>query len=160
MSVPLAGLSSLPGITHLQPIKNTKRLVMELSVANTISGNEKGFTLIEALVAMGIFSIVMLATATMLFTGMSASVSGNSRFIAGSFAQGQVDNLMKMAYENVSSHRAPVPGTVDGRNFFTNWSTSILKPTPDTEVRPFVVNTTWTDKSGTHTVTMRGVRAP
>jgi prepilin-type N-terminal cleavage/methylation domain-containing protein len=131
---------------------------MESSVANTISGNEKGFTLIEALVAIGIFSIVMLATATMLFTGMSASVSGNSRFIAGSLAQGQVDNLMKMPFDNVSSHRAPLPPvTVDGRPFFTNWSTSTLGTTG---LRPFVVTTRWTDKSGNHVVTLTGVRAP
>lgn len=130
---------------------------MESSVANTISGNEKGFTLIEALVAIGIFSIVMLATATMLFTGMSASVSGNSRFLAGSLAQGRVDNLMKMPFDNVSSHRAPIQETVDGRPFFINWSTSTLGTTG---LRPFVVTTRWTDKSGNHVVTLTGVRAP
>ncbi len=134
-----------------------------------ISLDEKGFTLIEALVAMGIFSIIMLATATMLFTGMSASASGNSRFIAGAIAQGQVDTLMRMPYANIASYAPTQPSdnadgrlaTVDSRDFRTRWTITNIGPVPaNPTMRRYLVETRWTDNTGRHTVTISGLRSP
>jgi len=142
---------------------------MKLCVLKYVERDEKGFTLVEALVAMGIFSIVMLATATMLFTGMSASASGNSRFIASSVAQGYVDDLMKMPFANIANYTPTLAtdtaagrlNTVDGRNFRTRWTiinhgTDPLNPV----MREFTVTTAWTDKAGGHVVTINGLRSP
>lgn len=142
---------------------------MKLSVLKSMTGNERGFTLVEALVAMGIFSIVMLATATMLFTGMSASVSGNSRFIASSVAQGYVEDLMKMPFANIANFTPTLAtdtaagrlNTVDGRNFRTRWTITNHGTDPLNPVmREFTVTTAWTDKAGGHVVTINGLRSP
>lgn len=127
---------------------------MESSANKPFLFSEKGFTLIEALVAMGIFSIVMLATATMLFTGISASASGNSRSMAGSVAQGWADDLMKRPYANVVTNTDIPMKMIDGRTF----DTDIVVTNVSATLRHFEVSTTWRDKAGGHTVTITGLR--
>lgn len=142
---------------------------MKLSVLKPKPGNEDGFTLIEALVAMGIFSIVMLATATMLFTGMSASAGGNNRTIASSVAQGYVDNLMRLPFANIATYVPTLPNdtaagrldTVDGRDFRTRWTVTNHGIDPlNPAMREFAVTTAWTDRGGAHVVTINGLRSP
>jgi prepilin-type N-terminal cleavage/methylation domain-containing protein len=129
---------------------------MRLIVANGRKYNQKGFTLLESLVALVILSIALLATATMLFSGLAASTSSNNRYIAGSVAQARVGELMKRPFDCISSHKTPVQDVENGMNFFTNWSTASVNAT----LRSFAVNTKWADKTGSHTVTISGVRAP
>lgn len=142
---------------------------MKVAALKFIQDDEKGFTLIETLVAMGIFSIVMLATATMLFTGMSASASGNNRTIASSVAQKYVDNLMTMPFANIANYTPTLAtdtaagrlDTVDGRSYRTRWTVTNHGTNPLSPVmRGFIVTTTWTDKAGVHTLTINGLRSP
>jgi prepilin-type N-terminal cleavage/methylation domain-containing protein len=129
-----------------------------LSILRTqiIFKQQNGFSLVEALIAIVILSICLLATATMLFSGLAASAGSNNRYVAGVIAQGSVDDLMKRPFANVTTHHQPIQSVVNGSNFFTNWTTNNINGS----LRSFSVNTTWTDKIGNHNVSLTGLRAP
>lgn len=131
--------------------------------AHEASSRQRGFTLIEALVAILIFSVALLGTASMLFTALSASTGANSRYIAGCVAQGYADDIMKRTYANISSHGTPISDKVNGRSFSTVWTVNIVTITSSTSrtatAKSFAVATSWTDKTGSHSVTLTGLRA-
>ena len=56
--------------------------------------NQKGFTLVELLVALTIFAIGLLAIAGMQLTGMRESNKAFTRDVSGTLAQGILDEIL------------------------------------------------------------------
>ena len=101
-----------------------------------------GFTLMEVLVALTIFSITSLA-ATRLIVGATALVSeNNTASLAISLAQGTIENLRNVAYEDMVSDTEIV--VLDNITFTITWTVSDDDPAPD--MKTVVVNVSWEAK--------------
>ncbi len=89
------------------------------------SYKERGFTLIEVLIAMAIFSIGILGVGTMQLRSTSGNTSARIRTEASIWAQDLVETLMLEDYSTsslltVGNHNNP-PGTVAG-NYDMQWT--------------------------------------
>ena len=77
--------------------------------------NIKGFTLIEVLIVMAIFSIGILAVAAMQVTSTKGNASARRITEATALAETQIENLMQLSYEDDDLDPAnnPHPGPQD-----------------------------------------------
>lgn len=86
---------------------------------------EKGFTLVELLVAIGIFSIGILAVATL----QASTISGNNgaRKLADVLvmAEDQVENFMVMPYNDAQLDPAANPHRVDAGGYSMVWNVAM-----------------------------------
>jgi prepilin-type N-terminal cleavage/methylation domain-containing protein len=62
--------------------------------------NSKGFTLIEVLIVMAIFSIGVLAVAAMQITSTKGNASARRITEATALAENQIEELMRLDYDN------------------------------------------------------------
>jgi prepilin-type N-terminal cleavage/methylation domain-containing protein len=78
--------------------------------------NSKGFTLIEVLIVMAIFSIGILAVAAMQMTSTRGNASAIRITEATALAENQIENLMQLSYDHNDLNPAnnPHPGPQGG----------------------------------------------
>ena len=115
--------------------------------------NSRGFSLVEALVAIAILSVVMLGTASMLFTGLAGSAGSNNRYLAAAMAQSRIETLMNTPFASLASQLTPI--TTNGISYRTKW-----RVTNTTANLAFInLSTTWTDKIGDHGMNFSVVRS-
>ena len=86
---------------------------------------QRGFTLIEVLIAMAIFSIGILGVGTMQIRSTAGNTSARIRTEASIWGQDLVETLMIRSYSDalltVGNHPPPaIPGTVSG-NYQMRW---------------------------------------
>lgn len=107
---------------------------------------EKGFTIIEVMIAMVIFSIGFLGLTKMQITG----IKGND--IAGQYTEGsslgvsQIESLMAMAYGNAALVNNAT-GSITQGIYTMNWTVTDDIPIPNVKQINIVV--TWNDRSFT-----------
>lgn len=70
--------------------------------------NEKGFTIIEALIGLAIFSIGLLAIATLTISSISGNATARRVMESSSLASDRIEKLMAVPYEDLESSPAPV----------------------------------------------------
>lgn len=121
----------------------------------SLLGSERGFSLIEALVAIAILAIVMLGTATMLFTGLAGSTGSNNRYLAAETAQSRIEILMNTPFASLASQTTPVSTVSNGITFNTKWRVT----NPTANLAFINMSTTWTDKNGYHGLSFSVVRS-
>ena len=74
------------------------------------SYKERGFTLIEVLIALAIFSIGILGVGTMQLRSTSGNTSARIRTEASVWAQDQVESIMLASYSNTAANTDLTPG--------------------------------------------------
>ncbi len=74
-------------------------MIRKIFLNKLIVGDEGGFTLLEALIGMCIFSIGILATASMQSTSINAEMSAKQNTEAASIAASIVEYLRPLSYE-------------------------------------------------------------
>jgi prepilin-type N-terminal cleavage/methylation domain-containing protein len=114
-----------------------------------------GFSLVEALVAIAILSVVMLGTATMLFTGLAGSAGSNNRYLATTTAQSRIEILMNAPFASLVSQLTPITTTSSGVSYNTKWRVT----NPTANLAFINMSTTWTDKYGYHGMNFSIVRS-
>jgi len=116
---------------------------------------EKGFTLLEVIVAISILTIGILAVASM----QAASIRGNS-FASGvtegtTWAGDQVERLMALPYDHNDLDQAQNPHqAIEGR-YTINWN--VADDTPITNAKTINVTVTWTDQGVQKSVSLQRV---
>lgn len=65
--------------------------------------NEKGFTLIEVMIAMAVFAIGMLAVGSMQIAATKGNTSSGKMTSAVTIAQNQMEQLISLAYDDPSN---------------------------------------------------------
>ena len=90
----------------LQTQSNKKKMQIDI----------KGFTLIEVLIVMAIFSIGILAVAAMQMTSTKGNASARRMTEATALAENQIENLMQLTYDHADLNPAnnPHPGPQGG----------------------------------------------
>ncbi len=111
-----------------------------LKQSSARSKNEKGFTLIEVMVAMGIFAVGILAVASMQITAFQGNRSARLRTEAVTRAAEYMENLVTQGYDTISGGSA-TEGEID-----ILWT--VADDTPVSDTRTVTVTATWNDRGG------------
>jgi len=82
----------------------------------------KGFTLIEVLIVMSIFSIGILAVAAMQMTSTKSNASARRMTEATALAEKQIENLMQLPYNDTDLNPAINPHTITYGPYSVNWN--------------------------------------
>ncbi len=106
------------------------------------SSNKRGFTMIEVLVAMGIFSVTFLALAAGAGSVMRANNSSYHSTIATSLAQDKMEEL-KARNGSIIISEGPVTDNVGGVDFTRAWTVTPNSPVVGT--KQVDVTVTWQD---------------
>ncbi len=72
-------------------------------------GAAEGFTILEVLVAMGIFAIGILGVATMQVSSTKGNTTARKHTEASEFNQGQIEVLMTEDFDNLANGNAVTP---------------------------------------------------
>jgi prepilin-type N-terminal cleavage/methylation domain-containing protein len=116
--------------------------------------NEKGFTIIEVMIVIGIFAIGILSVASMQVSAFQGNRSATLRTRAITLASEQMENLISQNYGTIAGSTNPI--TVD--HFDISWvvtnSTSLSPAT-----KTIVVTVTWTDRGEIRNVNLNHIIA-
>ena len=112
---------------------------------------EKGFTLVEVLIAITIFAYGILAVASMQIASMKGNTSARDLTEASTVGSDQLEKLMLSSYDTISD---------DSRTkdiYGITWTVQDDTPQPDTKT--VIVNVSWTERGTQRQVSMRNVIA-
>jgi type IV pilus assembly protein PilV len=84
--------------------------------------NIKGFTFIEVLLGMAIFSIGILAVAAMQMTATNANASARRITEATALAETQIENLMQLSYDHADLNPGTNPHEITRGPYTVNWN--------------------------------------
>jgi type IV pilus assembly protein PilV len=82
----------------------------------------RGFTLIEVLIVMSIFSIGILAVAAMQMTSTKGNASARRITEATALAENQIENLMQLPYDHADLNPANNPHASIQGPYSVNWN--------------------------------------
>lgn len=109
-----------------------------------------GFTLIEVLVAMVIFSISSLAVSSLMVGSMQRISDNGQSSEAISLAQKALEGLRSAPYDDLATGSdLDIPSSTGGTTFDVNWR--VYKDNPMVGVKKIVVTVTWDHKGATKT---------
>ncbi|MCD6332035.1 MAG: prepilin-type N-terminal cleavage/methylation domain-containing protein [Bacteroidales bacterium] len=112
-----------------------------LNGSNPSAIGEKGFTLIEVMIAMGVFAIGILAVASMQITASQGNRSARLQTEAVTRASECMENLVNQGYSDITDG-SDTQGEI-------NLSWTVADDTPITDIRTVTVTATWNDRGGT-----------
>ncbi len=135
--------------------------------------NERGFSLLEVMIALVILAIGLLGLSQMQIIGISGNVSGQKLTTATTLAQDALEKLMNLNYSSLpideGTHNfdtdfpiynggvAAAYKTFKGVNYTRNYIADIDFPIANTAT--IVVTINWVDKNGkSHSVSESSVR--
>jgi Tfp pilus assembly protein PilV len=113
--------------------------------------NEKGLSLIEAVMGMFLLSLVLLGISTSVYTTMSANIQSRSTTSASVLAQDQIEYLKKLGYDSIVS--GSDSRTLANITFNRTWTV-----TTSGNTKTVAVTVSWTDRSS-RSVTVASVFA-
>ncbi len=112
--------------------------------------NKRGFTVIEILVALLLFSVGALALAKMQVISVKGSGFNKEATSATALAQKKMEELKGGFYTSVTSNATGVTDQIAGITYTTTWTSSETGNTP-TRYKTVAVTVTWGTKSITIT---------
>ena len=115
--------------------------------------NNKGYMLIEALMAIAIFSVGFLAVATLVFSSSRNNISGNRLTQANMYAREKMEEL-KSAKNLTDLDKVEAPETVGGI-FTRTWTAS--DPLTFGTSREIQVTVSWVNKGENRSVVMKTI---
>ena len=118
---------------------------------------EKGFTLVEVLIAVSIFSVGLLAVAMMLDTAIQYNSS--ARFIAEAteIAHSQMEQLMNSPYDDASLDEAFSPyGPTPIANYNVSWTVRENVPMP--AMKTISLSVAWTNRGESKSLTINSLK--
>jgi type IV pilus modification protein PilV len=111
--------------------------------------NTRGFTVLEVLIAMGIFTVAILGVAISATSVIKANRVSYSTTIATNLAQDKLEELKANPASLASG--GPITDTISGETFTRTWT--VTSSSPVAGMSRIDVTVTWTDYSS-HTLTM------
>jgi len=106
---------------------------------------EKGFTLVEILIALTIFAIGMLAIANMQVWGIVGNATAKWHTEAATWASDRIERLMTLDYAHADLAAGPHPGApITEGHYSISWNVTDSTPIPN--AKAVVVTVTWKDR--------------
>lgn len=127
-----------------------------------IHQNNKGFSLIEVMVALGIFSIGILAVASMQISAAQGNLSARLRTEAVTFATCKLEVLMSQTYGNIDEDYFDTNPNSDNCNdsdVYTLDSLAVLEDTPINDTKLIELTVTWLDRGRPQSTTLNYIKA-
>ena len=119
-----------------------------------MKSNDKGFSLIEVMIAIVILSIGLLGLAGLQATAINGNHHGNTIGLATALAQDTIEQIRNAAYDDVTSTNFPISEPVGGSNF--DRAILIEDDTPLNELKRITVTVSWR-KVNLHRVVLRTI---
>ena len=108
--------------------------------------DEKGFTLIETLMAIAVIAIGLLALAALQTTAISGTGRANKHSMAVLLAEDQIETYKNIPYDSIPSSPSPETGTtLSPWGIFTR-TTTVQDGTPVPGSKTITVTVSWPDK--------------
>ena len=108
--------------------------------------DEKGFTLIETLMAIAVIAIGLLALAALQTTAISGTGRANKHSMAVLLAEDQIETYKNIPYDSIPSSPSPETGTtLSPWGIFTR-TTTVQDSTPVPGSKTITVTVSWPDK--------------
>lgn len=108
--------------------------------------SNKGFTLMEVLVAMVIFAVASSATTSLRFHSTGMVAENNSGWQAIAVAQRVMEVLRPLGYENVEDESFPYIREAKNKTFNAAWS--VYENDPEAGLKTIIVTVTLDEKGG------------
>jgi type IV pilus assembly protein PilV len=134
-----------------------------------VAMNQKGFSLIELLIATSILAVGLLALAQMQITSIKGNALSSTTTDATTVAQDRLEQLIGLTYSSLTTdtdlaagnHPAgtqTIGGTqaVQGMTYTITWS--ITDDSPITNTKTIDLDVTWTENNQSRTVSVQGVK--
>jgi type IV pilus assembly protein PilV len=125
--------------------------------ARECTGNDRGFTLLELIMAISILTVGILAVATMQVTSIRGNAYAGGMTEGVTHAADRIEKLMSLAWDDsnlgAGSHNDPSPPS----GYAVSWTVTDNTPVSDTKTVEVTVN--WTEHGATKNVTMQTVVA-
>ena len=116
--------------------------------------DEKGFTLVEILIAIVVLAIGVLAMGQMQIASIRGNSIANTLTEATTLAQDRMENLIGLSYNDLTAGSHPGPN-----NPIYNISWNITLDYPINNTKEIRVIVTWLDKDLTKTVSITSIKA-
>jgi Tfp pilus assembly protein PilV len=115
--------------------------------------NKNGYMLIEALIAIAIFSVGFMAVATLVFSSSRNNINGNILTQANMFAREKMEELKSKT--DLTELDAPAAPETVGSIFTRNWTAS--DPLTFGTSREIQVTVSWVSKGQNQSVVMKTI---
>ena len=99
-------------------------MLQKQSIGQKVQTNSKGFTLIEVMIVMAIFSIGILAAAAMQMTATRGNASARKITEAIALAENQIENLTQLSYDHPDLDPDNNPHKSIQDPYIINWNVS------------------------------------
>lgn len=125
--------------------------------------NKAGFSLLEVLIALSIFSIGMLAVAKMQIMAIQGNEFSMRTFDASTLAHDRLEQLMGLTYTTTSTAAGLAADTYSenqtrqGITYTVTWT--IQNDVIATNTKSIDVAVTWTERNRSRSLSVQGVRA-
>lgn len=130
----------------LQPTDTGKRF---------FPGGERGFSLIEVVIALAIFSFGLLAVVAMQSTSVKNKTFSNSTSQAmREVNQSKAEELFTLDIDNVLLNQGNYGPETSADGIYST-SYTVTDDIPQPGLKEVVITTTWTDFKGTHSASLR-----
>lgn len=121
--------------------------------------SNKGFTLIEILIALVILSVGLLAITSISLTVMKGNSFADKMTMATTLAQDRLEEIKNTAYDSVASANFPTQdyGSISGFNAFRR-EVSITSSSPAINMKTITVTVLWRDGAGnSHNIELKTI---
>ena len=121
---------------------------------NLKKSDNQGFTMIEVLMALAIFSIGFMAIAAMQMASNCSNASARKATESITWAQDQVEALMSLPYDDAAFNAGGHAGPVEGR-YTINWNAT----PPSNNTKIITVTVTWQEPEGQQNTSLSFIKA-
>ena len=124
-----------------------------------LSLNDKGFSLLEVLVAVVIFAVGILAMAALQLTAIKGNHFSNNLTEATTIAQEKLEELIQTDYSLSNAGEPLAPGNHSETQGIYTIDWTVQDNTPIQDTKTILITVRWTERGQQHQTTLRLIKS-